>query len=186
MTDEEVEAIVQPELHGAGVWEYVDENESQFLKTDHIFAHIILNDATYYERAVETMRSVLQRLHANGMKAEFHVRSRWNIISVSYRGPCYTPQGNPTIATCYAVELQSGKRAHTVEVGVGFLVSHQMQERKQDPVIVVRQFVEHLLAQTGLQYWEPLQQAGRELIDSSTLEWIESQNRQRSAMRERK
>src|SRR5437660_4778435 len=114
--DQELKRIVQDALEAEGLWSYMDQNESQFLETDHSFVHLILTDASQQTRTEEVMDKLNVTLSAIETHLEVIVRSRWAVGSVELTGPCYDSGGNLRAATCFKADLHSGSRVHTVEV----------------------------------------------------------------------
>ena len=182
--ENQLKRSVGAKLSSINVWSVVDQSESQFLITDHLFTHLVLMDASKFEavqQAMEQLRAELKS--ATGADLEYLVRSQWNIVNVEYRGMYYR-DGNPTAASAVAVILKSGNRTHTLMVAVNHSAIEELQRhstiaendhaaRREEIRGVVKRFVELLLAGRGTaEAWDPLWQKEDLLITYDTLFWI--------------
>ncbi|MGC2744314.1 MAG: hypothetical protein WA672_14075, partial [Candidatus Angelobacter sp.] len=115
MTDEQVQSVIQLALQEAGLWEAVNQAESQFLDVGHVYTHLVLDDASKYEQAIEALR---QLKLSSASDLEYIVRSKWEIVEVSYHGPYYDAAGNLYTSSDIGVTLASKSRIHTLRVAV--------------------------------------------------------------------
>ena len=184
MLDHEVKAPIQQALQAAGLWDAVNEAESQFLDVGHPYAHLVLDDASKYEQLQETMRL----FKVNDEKdLEYIIRSKWEIADVTFRGPYYDTQGNLYASSDIGVTLRSKSRVHGLRVAVSHMASRALQEmtgaaendyekHKQDMVDAVRQFIQILLSGKGRDNsWDPLWQRTDLQLNADGISWLKSQ-----------
>jgi hypothetical protein len=184
MIDHEVKAMTRKALEGDGLWHVIDEPECQFLCVDHPYTHLVLTDASKYERVLESM-TTLKRNSATSL--EFIVRSKWKIIADDFKGPYYDSHGHLHSASLIVVTLQSGSRVHEVSVAVTYMASLALQQwtgavqgdharHREDLVRVARTLVETLLRGKGRDNsWDPLWRRDLLELDSNGISWIKSQ-----------
>jgi hypothetical protein len=193
MTDEKVEEIVRQSLEAQNLWIAVNRSRSLFLKTDHIFAHVVLNDASNYEKALNALRTLQIQLETEHQKLEWLLRSQWEIIGVEYRGPYYEG-GHLYAASDIIVTLQSGSRVQTVRVAFSHQAGDDLRQElhadptdyerlKQEKVKATRKYIELLLSASGRDNsWDPLWPGcDHEQINSDGLAWILQQEAWRKA-----
>jgi hypothetical protein len=184
MADQEVKASIQRALQAASLWDVVNEAESQFLDVGHPYTHLVLNDASKYEPVLETMRQFKLKGEND---LEYIVRSNWEIVDVTFRGPYYDARGNLYSSSDIGVTLKSKSRVHRLRVAVSYMASRALQEitgaaendyekHKQDMVDAVRQFVEILLSGKGRDNsWDPLWQTSDLQINVDGISWLKFQ-----------
>ena len=184
MTDEKVIEVVRAAFAADGIWSDVDQSESMFLLVPHMFAHVVLRDASKYEVAIDAMRRIHVQSKSEGETFEWRLRSRWKIERAEYRGPYYNENGAICAASEMYVELRSGAR--TVALRIPF--THQAGEdlrtvtgaarddyeaHKRAEVEKTRKYLELLLDAGGEMAWDPLWKGGDQLtINSGALAWI--------------
>lgn len=184
MEDEEIKAVIQQALQNEGLWDCVDETKSQFLNVGHPYTHLVLDDASKYEQVLETMR--LFKLNT-AKDLEYVIRSTWEIVDVTYRGPYYDSQGNLYASSDIGVTLRSKSRIRKLRVAVTWMASRVLQEvtgaadndyekHKRDMVDAVRQYIQILLSGSGRDSsWDPLWQRDDLQINANGIEWLKSQ-----------
>lgn len=184
MTDEQVEALIRRALQREDLWKHVDQAQSQFLNVGHPYTHLVLLDASVYERVREVVR--IAKL-GDAKDLEYVVRSTWEITAVEYQGPYYDAEGNLYTASAISVALKSGSRIQRIRVAVTYMASGALQEwtgaaendyerHRRDMENAARQFVEMLLSGKGRDdSWDPLWQQGDLKIDADGISWIRSQ-----------
>jgi len=184
MRDGKVVEAVRPVFEADGIWSDVDQSKSMFLLVPHMFAHIVLKDASKYEVAMDALRRIQIQLKAQNEKLEWRLRSSWKIHRAEHRGVYYNEDGAIRAASEIYVELSSGSRI--VPLRVAF--THQAGEdlgavtgsapddyeaHKREEVEKTRKYIELLLAAGGEMAWDPLWPGGDQLtIDSTALAWI--------------
>ena len=190
MRDGKVVEAVRPGFEADGVWSDVDQSKSMFLLVPHMFAHVVLKDASnYYEVAMDALRRIQIQLKAQNEKFEWRLRSSWRIDRAEYRGVYSNEDGTIRAASEIYVELSSGSR--TTPLRVAF--THQAGEdlgtvtgsapddyeaHKREEVEKTRKYIELLLAAGGEMAWDPLWPGGDQLtINSAALAWILQQER---------
>lgn len=189
MTDEMVLEVVRAAFSDDGIWSDVDQSESMFLLAPHMFAHVVLRDASKYEVAMDAMRRIQVQLKGADETFEWKLRSVWKIECVEYRGPYYNENGAICAASDMYVELRSGAR--TVALRVPF--THQAGEdlrtvtgaargdyeaHKRAKVEKTRKYLELLLDAGGEMAWDPLRKGGDQLtMNSDALAWTLQEER---------
>jgi hypothetical protein len=103
---------VRQALEEDGLWAAVDQSRSLFLTVGYMFAHVVLNDASKYEKALDALRRLHIQLKAKHQEFEWMLRSTWQIASVEHRGPYYDEDGNIYAATDIQITLKSGPRVN--------------------------------------------------------------------------
>lgn len=184
MTDEQVEALIRQALQREDLWKHVDQAQSQFLNVSHPYTHLVLLDASVYERVLEVLR--LAKL-GDAKDLEYVVRSTWEITAVEYQGPYFDAAGNLYTQSVIGVALKSGSRIQRIRVAVTYMASRALQEwtgasendyerHRRDMETGARQFVEMLLSGKGRDdSWDPLWQQGDLEISADGISWIRSQ-----------
>jgi hypothetical protein len=124
MKDQTVVEAVRSVFEADGIWSVVDRSESMFLLVPHMFAHIVLEDASKYKVAVDALRGLHARFKAQKEDFEWRLRSSWKIERAEYRGVYYNEDGTMLTASEIYVELNSGPRI--VPMRVAF--THQAAE----------------------------------------------------------
>lgn len=189
MVDEKVKQVLEQALVKDRLWDSVDQTESQFLDVGHPYAHVVLNDASFYERTLESIKA-LKADCAKGL--ECIVRCKWQIASVEYQGAYYDAAGNLCTSSAVRVTLNSGSRTHRLRVAVTYMASCALQEitgaeetdherHKREMVDAVSKFIEILLSGKGRDNsWDPLWQQGDLEINADGIHWLHSQILRRS------
>lgn len=184
MNDESVINAVQSAFEADGIWADVDQSKSMFLLLPHMFAHVVLKDASKYELAMEALRRIHIQLKARHERFEWRLRSSWRIQGVEYRGAYYNDDGALLTASEIYVELISGSRTSGLRVAFTLQAADDLKEvsgftksnyeaQKREVVEKTRKYVELLLAAGGEMAWDPLWVGGDRLtINSSALAWI--------------
>jgi hypothetical protein len=184
VADEEIKALIQQALQNEGLWNCVDQNESQFLDVGYPYTHLVLNDASKYEQVLETMR---QLKLTNAKDLEYVIRSKWEIVEVVYRGSYYDAKGTLYASSDIGVTLRSKSRIHQLRVAVTDMASRALQEitgaaendyekHKQDMVDAVRQYIQILLSGEGRDNsWDPLWPQSDLQIDANGISWLKLQ-----------
>ena len=187
--DVELKQTVQTALRRVDLWRYVNEAASQFLNPGHFFCHIVLNDASQQEQVTTQMHELERQLSSSRNRFEWIVRSLWTISSVEYTGQCYNEEGIPLTATCFTAMLHSGSREQRIEVAVTETARRELLKHISSDIKdyaahnryvteMVRSYLQLLLAQKGLQYWDPLQESERKIFDIDSLSWVLHEQRQ--------
>ncbi len=180
MTSTELEKLVRTELGAAGLWEVVDQNESQFLEfPDGLFAELVLKDGSKLVDVERVAQELRERLRKQNIELDVIVRALWTVESVQYAGTALVPTGQFRLDTeAFVATLASGAVKTTVEVQVtkaaweeikaklcaslpssgGDIVSERgLVER------VVREFLGFQLSLGGSNYWNPFRSKTLEL-----------------------
>lgn len=189
MRDAKVVETVRPVFEADGIWSDVDQSESMFLLVPHMFAHVVLKDASKYEKAMDTLRRIQIQLKAQHEEFDWRLRSSWEIGRVEYRGPYYNEDGTLRTASEIYVELSSGSRIARLRVAfthqAGDDLSEAMQyaprdyeTHKRGQVEKTRKYVELLLDAGGEMAWDPLwPDVNQLMINSDALAWVLQEER---------
>lgn len=181
MLDQEVKAPLQQALQAAGLWDAMNEAESQFIDVGHPYAHLVLDDASKYEQVLEAMW--LFKIDKE-KDLEYIVRSKWEIMDVTFRGPYYDAQGNLYTSSDIGVSLRSKSRVHALRVAVTHMASRALQEMSgaaendyekhtSDMVNAVRKYIQILLSGKGRDNsWDPLWQRSDLQINADGISWL--------------
>jgi hypothetical protein len=195
MNDHKVLEAVRSVFEAEGIWPDVDESKSMFLRVPHVFAHVVLKDASKYEAAIDAMRRIKLQSRAENERFEWKLRSNWTIQRVEYRGAYYNDEGSLCAASEVNVALASGLRIASLRVPfshqagedlarIAAIAPDDHEALKELKVEKTRRYVEFLLAAGGEMAWDPLWQGGNQLtIDSAALAWV-LQEEKRAAFRE--
>ena len=181
MRDDRVVEAVRPTFEQDKTWSDVDQSNSMFLFVPHMFAHIVLRDASKYEVAMNALRRIETTLDE---KFEWRLRSSWKIGRVEYRGAYYNKDGLLCAASEIYVELSSGSRIARLRVAFTSQASEDLarvtgsapddyEAHKRQAVEKTRKYLELLVDAGGEMAWDPLWPGGDQLtINSSALAWI--------------
>ena len=185
MTDEPLKRIIQQALEEKALWSAVDRSQSQFLRVEYPFSHLILTDASKYEPVIEAMHRVKQELKSSlGGSLRFIVRSIWQIRNIEYVGSYYRDV-NLTPSLAFKVDLKSGFREKVLTVAVTDSACELLQNQSgaadndytaqiKHRTEAVRSFIQVLLAGKGVsEAWDPLWQTEDLKITSDTLRWMQ-------------
>ncbi len=172
MTVADLEQSVRGSLRQAGLLQYLDEQETQFLEfPDGWFAEIVVKDGSKLpevESAVQRFKTDLQRDH--GVELDEIVRPVWNVTAIEQVGQSVSFPGlEPAVR--FRVELRSGSLSCAVTVDVTEAVLGLIRERvgktqaPEDVALaeVVREFMRTQLAHGGKSYWDPRSDSRLEL-----------------------
>jgi hypothetical protein len=184
MRDERVKELLRQALLKDQLWDTVDQTESQFLEVGHPYAHLVLNDASAYERVLEVVKALAG---SNAKDLEWVVRSKWEMVSVEFNGPYYDSAGNLYTSSDIGVKLKSGPRTHRLRVAVSYMASQALQEitgaedkdyerHKRDMTDAVTKYIEILLSGKGRDNsWDPLWLQGDLELNADGIRWLHSQ-----------
>lgn len=198
MTPTGIENLIRNALSTAGLWQIVDQNESQFLEfPDGFFAEVVLNDGSKQVDAERVVRDVEGSLRKQGTDLDVIVRSRWNVERVwkvehvEHAGTTGAAMGRPRFSETFEVILASGGQRTTVTVDVTHPVwlgiahwspglppdpefgpidtsTPEQTDRVKDFVI---QFLKLRLSLGGSNYWDPIREPSLEL-DEAALQYL--------------
>jgi hypothetical protein len=201
MTATEVENLVRGALTTAGLWQVVNQYESQFLEfPDGFFAEIVLNDGSKLVDVERVLRDVEGSLRKQGTEVNVIVRSRWNVErvesiwkveSVEHIGTAGASIGRPRLAETFEAILVSGGQRTTVTVNVTHPVwlgiVHRSPASPPEPEFgaidtstaeqantvkdFVIQFLRLRLSLGGANYWDPVREPILELNETA-LEYL--------------
>src|SRR5215469_17131954 len=110
MRDEEVVETIRPVFDAHEIWSDVDQSRSMFLLVPHMFAHIVLKDASKYELAMDALQRIQSQTESTSEAFEWRLRSNWKIDRTEYRGVYYNEDGAICAASEIFVALSSGSR----------------------------------------------------------------------------
>jgi hypothetical protein len=186
MTSTEVENLIRDALSTAGLWQVVNQYESQFLEfPDGFFAEIVLNDGSKLVDVERVVRDVEGSLRKQGTDLNEIVRSRWNIERVEHVGTAGAAMGRPRLAETFEATLVSGgqRTAVTVDVThpVWLGIAHRSPGLPPDPEFgpidtpeqtdsvkdFVIQFLKLRLSLGGANYWDPIREPSLELSEAA-------------------
>jgi len=172
MTVVDVEQSVRGALQEAGLLQYLDEDQTQFLEfPDGWFAEVVVKDGSKLlevERIVERYKEHLRRTDAGDL--DEIVRPVWSIAKIERVGPSISFPGlEPAVR--FGVTLQSGSLSCEVKVdlteGALALIRERLHETKapEETALqeIVREFVNLELSHGGESYWDPRRGARLEL-----------------------
>jgi len=164
MTVTDLEQSVRGALQQAGLLEYLDEGQTQFLEfPDGWFAEIVVRDGSRLaevERVVERYKERLRRNDAGEL--DEIIRPLWTVAKIERAGPSVSFPGlEPAIR--FAVTLRSGNLGCEVQVdlteGALALIRERLHDTKapEDTALqeIVREFVNLELSHGGQSYWSP-------------------------------
>lgn len=182
-----VEELLERRLRAAGLSEFVDRSQSQFLELqDELFVEVVLTEGIALDDAERIIRYTAQELKNEGITLDGVVRALWEIVEVSYVGPSRAPDGGLRAALEFRAVLRSGRRDCPVTVNV-FWGAMEFLERKldlrgfADPQgtprqghldaellsQMVRRFLQHQLSFGGTSSWNPLLDSRLELNEAA-------------------
>src|SRR5260370_15706580 len=186
MTSTEVENLIRNALSTAGLWQVVDQYESQFLEfPDGFFAEIVLNDGSKLVDVERVVRDVEGSLRKQGTDLNEIVRSRWSIERVKHVGTSGAAMGRPRLAETFEATLVSGAQRASVTVDVTHPVwlgiAHRSPDSPPDPEFgpiyvpeqidsvkdFVIQFLKLRLSLGGANYWDPIRESNLELNEAA-------------------
>lgn len=164
MTVVDLEQSVRGALREAGLLQYVDEDQTQFLEfPDGWFAEIVVKDGSKLrdvERVVQRYKERLRRNEAGDL--DEIVRPVWTIAKLERVGPSVSLPGlEPAIR--FNVTLRSGGLSCNVKVdftdGAIELTRKRLRETKapEETALeeLVHEFMELHLTQGGRSFWDP-------------------------------
>ncbi len=164
MTEADLQQCVKDSLRAAGLLQYLDEDESQFLEfPDGWFAEIVIKDGSKLpevETILRRLKADLQRKQA--IELDEIVRPVWGVAKIERIGPSVSFPGlEPAVR--FAVTLRSGGLSCAVVVDVTEAALGMMRERvsqtkaPQDAALeeVVGEFVKLQVSHGGTNYWDP-------------------------------
>jgi hypothetical protein len=172
MTVADLEHSVRGSLRQAGLLQYLDEEETQFLEfPDGWFAELVVKDGS----KVREVESVVQRFKADlrreqAVELDEIVRPVWRLAKIERVGPSVSfPELEPAVR--FAAGLQSGSLSCNVTVDVTEAALGVIRERvkrtgaPEDAALleVVGEFVKFELAHGGKSYWDPRRDSRLEL-----------------------
>jgi hypothetical protein len=164
MTVTDLEKSVRGTLQEAGLLQYLDEDQTQFLEfPDGWFAEVVVKDGSKLsevERVVERYKEHLRRNDADDL--DEIVRPVWSIAKVERVGPSVSFPGlEPAVR--FVVTLQSGSLSCDVKIdlteGALALIRERLHETEapEDTALqeIVCEFVNLELSHGGESYWDP-------------------------------
>ncbi|HEV2379248.1 MAG TPA: hypothetical protein VG206_05560 [Terriglobia bacterium] len=180
MTVSDLEESVRGSLRQAGLLQYVEESETQFVEfPDGWLAEIVLKDGSKLpevESIVRKFKTDLQREQA--IELDEIVRPVWNIAKIERIGPSVTVPGLES-ALRFNVTLQSGDLACTATVDVSEAALGMIRERLSKTGApeqfalqeIVSEFMKFELSHGGKSYWDPRRDS-RLTLDAGALMYV--------------
>jgi len=192
MTSTGVENLIRDALSAAGLWQVVNQCESQFLEfPDGFFAEIVLNDGSKLVDVERVVRDVEGSLRKKRTDLDVIVRSRWSIERVEHIGTTGAAMGGPRLSETFEAILVSGGQNTSVTVDVTHPVwlgiVHWSPPSPPDPDFgpidmstaeqtdrvkgLVIQLLKLRLSLGGANYWDPIREPSLEL-DEAALQYL--------------
>jgi hypothetical protein len=180
MTVSDLEQSVRGSLRQAGLLQYVDEDETQFLEfPDGWFAEIVLKDGSKLlevESIVRKFKTDLQREQA--VELDEIIRPVWNVARIEGVGSGITIPGLES-ALRFNVVLQSGDLSCTVTVDVTEAALGMIREKlsktgaPEESALreIVSEFMKFELSHGGKSFWDPRRDSRLEL-DAGALMYL--------------
>jgi hypothetical protein len=182
-----LQGMLESRLSEAGLAEFYNKEHSQFLDLDgEVFAEVVINDASKLEDVEKVVRLTAEEMKSQGISLDSVVRALWEIVSVDYNGPSYTPDLKEVRAADeFCVVLQSGTRRCRIIVDVSSgaqdILRHQLglkgaSDIREMITPLVRKLLEQRLSQGGTSYWDPLREGSRLVLTATAMSFLLGQS----------
>lgn len=177
METEQVKTQFGRVLNEAGVSQAVNPELSQFLDLgDFVFVEVVLNDASIQEAAERAVKAFADSQMKLGLRIDFVVRSRWNILSVE-RSDAISVGGVMRAAMPFVALLESGARTISIPVWVTDSARRFLSTRPLAPGLseidllkaAVKEYLQEQLRLGGTSYWDPLKYPIADLNEAAML-----------------
>ena len=179
MTVADLEQSVRDSLREAGLLQYLEEQETQFLEfPDGWFAEVVVRDGSKLREVEKIVEGFKTDLKHHGIELDEIVRPLWQVTKVERLGPSVSFPGlEPAVR--FAITLQSGSLTCNVTVDVTEaalgMIRERLKETKapEDAALqeIVTEFMKMQLWHGGTSYWDPRRDSRLEL-DAGALMYL--------------